>query len=558
MNVFFMTHPKLLYQAFPKLQIVFHFILLYNMIMPEKHGPRINEPVLPKETTELIHGQAKVIREMITRWNLDGIGVLSQPQKRDAEFFKNRKTLVSTSLDNTSLVLATANTGHDPQSTEIPLSVLIATPKGAEESGLLKDGSGTIYTDSFWMFEDGVFKYIVPSEPIVADGLVTSGDMKREDTSWSEINEPLNHLSNNKDLAKDVLIEAGVPVPEGVLLGRDDDLDEGIDTLLASYPDREWFVIKALHGAHGDGIYIIRRDHQAITARLATGISADREPRLVEERITPPPLATLMRPDDPNLSLFSNPDIDYNFRIFTTLDQSDPRVIDGLIRYIQQDPNNPISVNLSHIDVPAAEQKVDILRDDIKEAIYQIAINATKAICQKTDYSLDKDFRVAGVDIIIDSDGTIKVMEIGTDGIGAFEHIVMLDRKPLGSIKDILFPAWSSQLETNFHQRGTSNPEELTRLQTNGTDYELLTESYFALKNYTRAEDLIIANPENANDPELVVAMLQRIAIEGSGNFDRLEAYLLEQVGADPDNTALQGIYLDIMRTKILLSGNKL
>lgn len=498
--------------------------------MERQNRPDILE-LVSSETKELVKAQAAYIRSTIDEYKIKGFTVLANPEYRDARFFETRPTLALSGLTDIPLItLLGSNSNRSEDSTDLPITMLIApTPEGA---GLLMDDvTGTVWTDSFWVCENKRLKRIIPSRPIQADGvswMFDSSQLGELPIQDSVEEKEIDQLSDDKFITKEVLTEAGVPVPKGILISLEEDYWDKIQAFVDTNPEMDGYVLKGLHGAHGENVIIFEKDQvEDLMDWAGTTMEIDKGSAIVEERLVPPISPEL---EEICSTKPAYGGVDYNFRILVTLDRSNPQAFDGEIRFRRQD-RIPSGVNISNEDFPARAARLDILQNPaLVEEINRLAEEATSAICKKARESGKSIFGYMGVDIILDKNGTPHVIEVNGGGpVGGLSTLAKLDKKTPSSIKEKLIPFWTENLRKLMRQR-IDTPGQLRRLAYSFVDINGIFLSSFYAKDYVTAKKLIIELGRQGKHQPLRV--LDMLIYMGNQTSDLTEAsmYLQEEI----------------------------
>lgn len=502
---------------------------------------RTREQTSSLERANFINAQAARIRLFLEKVHLSHLEVSSVPEARDADFFKRRRTLAFSALDDIPLVLA-ASSKNEKTTPAKPVSLLVVSPKSETESGLIvNQRTRELYTDSFWICEDGKFSYIVPSRPVKIDGVNSMYDGARDDEAVQRPNKTILALSDDKHTSKEIMATAGLPVPKGVFIENHDQIENLLSDLRIATPHREWLVLKELHGSHGDHVEIFRKDSNALQERIAELLSSTHKPVMVEERIMPPPLSSLIESDDP---LLSDPAIDYNFRILVTMDPKKPRAIDGEIRYKIQS-RNPTPVNITHDSEPAEALPIDAIKNSkLIQTLYKQAELATKALCEAGGYVPGKDFAYTGVDIMLDSDLTSYILEINTGAVGGFATLARIRGKTIDSVGDVLIPEWHPRLKKNRRRSWMHLEPKFKRLDLSELDYQTIYSSYMDAENYKAAESFVLSIVGKVPDTQ-VARELYHITFKTS-EYDTAKQFINEALARDSENSSLTEMQKEI------------
>lgn len=479
------------------------------------------------EKADFLRRQGLFITNIVRDLNLDGILVNSEPEMRDTGYFKTRKTLAFSGVNDYSV--ATVLSGGESSS----LTIMLIMPTDTGSGILVDDTTKTIWTDSFWVLENGVFKYIRPTGPVPVDGLCAIFDLRRNDpiiNTHTEANNILFALADDKQKTKEVLEKAGIRVPRGIFLMPGDDIEKEIDLFIRTNSGMQGLVMKENHGSLGRGVSIFDMEEAGILKsrarrKIYSGFNAP--DLIIEERIIPP--SELLAIDGAEGQEF-----DYNFRVITTLDRDNPQVVDAEIRYRQKDDFDK-PVNLA-IDASAA--RTTALKDNsLVEKAFITAREATKAICKEVLDPGEMVLGIAGVDLINRDD--IYGIEVNTGSVGGFSTLVKLDKKPLGTVKDILIPAFLPYLGDHFAKRADVGSGNLRRLPYNASDYLALYRTMRLVEDYETAAKVLLEFgdkfPEDRGYIKYITGNL--VYIGGMiGNLDIALDYIDKTLRQMPDN----------------------
>src|SRR5579859_2252902 len=158
-----------------------------------------------------IANQGKYVERFLKELNLESIRVKPQGEIRDVSHFKDKKIVAYRGIWDIPIAILAASgipsTNHSDNQYQV---VLIApTKKG---SGLLSnDENGTLWTDSFWICENGVFNYIKPTQPVHIDALDCSFDNPRPDLAlwpFQRAQKRLSYIADDKQITREMLSRA--------------------------------------------------------------------------------------------------------------------------------------------------------------------------------------------------------------------------------------------------------------------------------------------------------------------------------------------------------------
>jgi hypothetical protein len=483
--------------------------------------------------------QGALLRLAINDLNLD-TSISRVPHRRDPEYFLNALTLAYTDISDISVAIA-ASSGLRRAD---PVSVMLVAPT-LDGSGLLVDDSTkSVWTDSFWVYEDGIFKYFRPGKPVQIDGVdFTMHDRDLDPTlaEFARIDKKLYQATDNKQWTKEVLTRAGIRVPRGILLRNftwgDRDL---IDQFLSDNPDIKSVVTKNPSGAHGDSVSMFNLADQedemgfnVLLNMLSDGTENGKlEDIILEERIVPPQLRSLRR--------IIGDRVDWNFRVLTTLDRDHPRVIDAEIRYGRLG-NNPINISNEYSQAQAVRAS-QLNNPRLIDRVYRVARAATRAVCREELCENDQTFGIAGNDLIVDKNGRVYVLEVNTNKAGGFGTLCRLDGKPLDGIRDVLIKDLRPKLEV-VHQGRVESPGNLRRVPFNSKDLSNLYWMLVKSRQYELAQDILLKlNDTKGVRVTYIAAQLVNLG-EHLGNFMLAEDFIGGELGKiNPENWLMRGV----------------
>lgn len=446
--------------------------------VPNVGEPRVAEVGLPhiaehtrapKFAETYMGGQAKIVRKYIERIGLD-LPVQDTAEEKDAGFFRDRKTYAYTAMNEIPLAIMASSEapGQD-------ISVLLITPK-EDESGILTDPTtGRFFSDSFWMVEDGVVKHIRPTQPVPIDHLAMEFDPDREDIA-AQVREQqetmyrFDDLTYDKERVKELMAQAGIAVPRGIFI-EGGDIDEVMaDFDAASTMFHGGIVFKENEGSGGVNVTRWDTEDPTMRERFLDVLGRTHNPErsyVVEELIRPKPNAEIARlvydeyvKGDPTLgpSAITANDVDYNFRILTTLGE-DPEVIDAEVRF-QHINAFPINVAKN-----AFVARLDVLKDpELVIRLEEAAKKMTAAVYGEVSGGRTSEASYCGVDLMLSADDEIVGIEVNSFRSGGFSSLTKVDGQPLAGISEIALPAFAPALEESFVTRPVEIPAALERV----------------------------------------------------------------------------------------------
>lgn len=444
---------------------------------------------------EIVELQAGFLRKKVDKLGLTGIDVDANTQIIAASDFRKIPSLGYTSLDELSIAIIASNGSKRFSAPSFAVTCMLILPT-LEGSGLLfSDSTRRLYADQFWVCENGMFQPTFPTEPIPIDGLDVSFDHFRKDPELEPYYKHHNELfkiTGDKNKTRQILAKAGVRIPSGILLEASQDTGEQIVTFLEQNPTARGLVLKALHGAQGKQVKLY--DIKDVNSLLEHFKISRLEQAVVEERIIPPTAPERL------LSLARYYGIekpDYNFRVITSLDREDPKVVTAEIR-LQEAGNKPVNISLG-----AKAARLNSLEStEAIRGIYSEAKDAVRAVCQEVLAPGEHMLGIAGVDVIQDEvDGKYKIMEVNTGFVGGFGTLCRFDGQPLSKIRDSLIPAYAPFLEAGFADRSDGLPNDLRRLPFSAEDLNNFFNFYTANNRYHQARQFLEDFEQSFNDP---------------------------------------------------------
>lgn len=211
--------------------------------------------------TGYVKGQAIFIREQLESLKIPGIEASEVAENRDVSSFSGKRVLALSSLADDNLSIAI---GAGQSSTLSDCMVIVVAPTD-DGSGILENKrTNRIYTDSFWVFENGGLHYIRPSLPLGIDSIQLMFEHDQRDSfsliGQYELSSRLHNLTDNKQTTREVLQKAGVRIPRGLFLESWSPESERAINDFINDPAVKGFVVKELTGAHGEGVIMFERD----------------------------------------------------------------------------------------------------------------------------------------------------------------------------------------------------------------------------------------------------------------------------------------------------------
>lgn len=486
---------------------------------------------LSLQETELVNSQALYLREQLESLSLNHLPVDNEPKFRNADFFAQRRTLAYTCLSDIPIAILASSGDKKLDISPQPVSTILIVPTIEGSGMLVDDESNTLLTDSFWVCEDGSFKYIKPSRPIPVDGVNIAFDSEREDPVLNVLvksSKELTNLAEDKKRTKEILASAGIPVPRGIFLTpEENNISEKIDAFLRTDPNMKGIALKGIYGARGDNVILFNIDEIDSLKEWAGKMIKDEITVIVEERIIPFSKIGL---DHEKFGIDPTKEIDYNFRVLVTLSSSETKIIDSEIRLAEKS-NNPVNISQG-AKAARTETYVD---SDIINQIHKVAKEATQILCQQVTRDGQDLLGFAGVDVMLDQKGNAVVIEVNCGPVGGFSTLVRLDKQPLDSIKDILIPASLPFLEKMFARRTPVKYEDLRRLPHNKNDQVDLCNSYLRNEKLHEAQTILLGLGNKYSDSAWVLPLLIKIA-NRLGLYDELLQYVDKRLEESPND----------------------
>lgn len=494
------------------------------MLEKLRHNP---ESLLTPDDRSIALHQARFLSTAIKNLNLNTkVRVDPRIQVRDENFFRNRRTMAYPGLDELSIAIVAASGDSRKDTSGSPLSTLLVFPTEKDSGLLIDDATGTVYTDSFWVCEDGKFQPIKTTSPVPINGVNVEFDSAAR---WNgnpnmehRLHVELSRLTNDKIKTREVLQKSGIPIPNGVdfASGSQETANERVDAFIEANPNANGFVLKKNHGSGGHGVTIFETMEANQLKKLLQDMLARGSDMLLEERIVPPQLSQLQ---DRRSEQYGN---DYNFRVILTADQSNPQVIDAEIRHRGKKGLFSEPVNISHDAKASRLSKLG--NPQLEEEIYDISQRATKAVCSEVFGDKAGAHGIIGVDVMIGEDGRVVILEVNSGMVGGFGTLSRLDKKPLKGIKQVLVPHSKSLLEEQFQARPTSTPEGLRRLPLTQRDRRNLYSFYAYGERWEDASNLLLEikkGDDSGEKAEPTIVGLIKLGRE-LGKFDMALSYL--------------------------------
>lgn len=423
---------------------------------------------------EFLFAQVLFLRNTLFGLKLDAhIQVSETPEVRSAEWFANKKALGLVGTYETPVVILTSSEDRSIPLEQRQVCALYVTPT-PEGSGLLvDDATGTVWTDSFWICEGGILKYIKPTQPVPLDGLERPSDSWREGIPYDKGVRLYEWVADQKYLTKGVLENNGIAVPKGVgfLPENAGQVASIIDNFFTANPYIRDIVVKSNFDSGGTRVLLMKNtshDLKMIAPMIERWISEYKWAFILEERIRPFPANRYVTGG----RFAENGDVDYNFRVLVTIDRENPQVIDSEVRFRSQSTDdNPVNIGL---DAIAARVSELALPSELEEKVYKTAKEAVQAMAELTLDPGEMVLGYSGVDLIFDQNGDVYVFEVNGTRSGGLSTLCRLDGKPLESVHSRLIPAYIPKLTENYAKRVPLKAVTLRRLPHNRSDIQIL------------------------------------------------------------------------------------
>jgi hypothetical protein len=503
---------------------------------------------------QFLNGQTLSLQNRLARTGLDeAVSVQSRTRIEDAACFDEQRTY-GYALDHAQYTRLTA---FASSGTDLPVTTVYIAPT-EHTSGLLKDTEGKLYTDSFYVTrkdEDGkpMIEHIKPSRPIPLDSIFVDPEDPILGKYLPERSRRVIEFTNDKHETKQVLAAAGINVPRDVLLTPDmsnAQIQQKYHQLATSLQPGSEVVFKPnTDYCCGEFVTMGNESSQQFCVTVMNNASQLREEgttALFEERIVPPSSPKLAQrindymdqvdPDGTHYTRLQPTDVDYNFRVITTLERN-PEVIDAEIRY-QQKSNQPVNRATG-----AGAVRTDFIQDpELVENVYDTAKQAVALIYQHVHKPDEPDFLpdFIGIDLIPNQERTIYVFEIqaGPQGFGT---LATIDRQLNQGISNVLIPAQMQALQEPFANRQPVAPESLTRIPDNQDTVLIRYRSYVRGGDYQNAQKLVytLVTEYNYWSPEEALQGFDELVAASNDNTIALQ-YVNKLLTEDPNNPTYQ------------------
>jgi hypothetical protein len=500
-----------------------------------------------------IRGQGLSIQNTLTQLGLP-IEVQPGTEQRDASHYKSQMTFGYVYDHSEDLLTAFASSGTKNP----PVSTVYIAPT-PDHSGLLREETtNQLYTDSFWATEKKqaeekpVIKHILPTQPIPLDGIFANPEDPVGE-HVAEMSREIFELTNNKHETKQVLAAEGINVPQGICIAPTmtrGEVERSYTNFISNIPPESEIVFKPNTGySHGNRVVLGDGYSPPFTREVnhhIRALSREGNSFLFEERIVPPPSQPLAQkindhldkidPDGTQYARLQPTDVDYNFRVITTLERN-PEVIDAEIRY-QQKSNTPVNSAKG-----AGVVRTDSLQDpELVESVYDTARKAVSAVYQHLSESGNPESlaEFIGVDLIPDRERNVYVMEVQW-GPGGFGSLARIDENPIQGIKDVLMPAQAEALQDQFSKRQPERERNLQRLPEDKTTEIIRYRSYILGADYINAQKVAytLATTYNYWSPIDALAEFTEL-LDPTGNNPYALQYVNDLLATDPDNPRYQ------------------
>lgn len=478
----------------------------------------------------MVVAQADSIKATLVELKIGYIPVRQDIYRRDADYYKERKTIAIAGMSEIPVALAVSG-GTKKGEAWKNTAVLLVAPIN-RGSGFLTDSKGQLFTDSFWVYENGVMKYVQPSKPIPVDYVSTIFDEKRDQAHIGKVNEgrkKIYDVASNKIRTKALLERHGIKVPNGFVIQSNTDVLEQFDQYVNSTPNAKGYVHKTGTGSHGEGVSIFRRDQiDEMRLYIEDHFSWNEEFSIVEERIVPPPLDSLKAK---RFKIPKKAAVDYNFRILVTLSKQ-PTAIDGEIRF-KKDDTAPVNISYEYGGAKAG--LLDLLGNESEVLeLYDLAQRSTKIVMEEAGVE-EVEGAIAGVDIIKGEDG-FYVLEVNAgEAVGGFGTLTRLHRAQLASVKDIMLPLWEEQAQQNFLNRRDFDQADIQRLPLNKTDIDDIWNAFNASNNYSKLWNMLLTLGHTYEDQNFILHSMMYL-VSKTNDFLTAKRYVEKGIARNDQN----------------------
>ncbi len=448
----------------------------------------------------IFKGYSRTIKDALEIVGMGDVQVSNNPEFVDASIFEGCLTvgLEGDFMDSDRSLMFVSSDGASYGG--IPIKCFLIPP--SMEGGLWADeSSNATATDFFYAFFGNQVKLVHTNKPVPLDGFFPywlwgdngpssclDGYKGPESVLIQGVpDSKLSEICRDKLLTKPLLEKAGIEIPAYYTLTPTD--HKKLPRVIRKFQQTThatYFVVK---GAIGDAGYYVKMfpgNQVEEAANYANQLSTHVKRVFLEKRIFPFGL----KDQDNDL-------VDWNVRALVTVSPH-PQWIDGLVRYSKMGLEN---VNVSHGADRANLESICSITGASFGRIKETAIAAARSIYDevlRTGNRLPAGF--VGVDIIPNASGYF-VIEINHGLVGGFGSIARIKRKPVDSMRNILFKGIGPFLLENRNKR-KQNPN-YKRIPPTVYDYGDLA-NVFAEKNHYRTAVSILEHalrifPKNAD-----------------------------------------------------------
>jgi hypothetical protein len=425
-----------------------------------------------------LEAQIPNLRVTLLHLGLAKIPVKKEINLRSSQDFIDQKILALGTADENNVAIAAASA--DALGPEAGVIIIAPTREG---SGILEDKeTGILYSDTFWIFEDGQFQLTRTTSPVQIDDLHTVYDDKRDIARLAgkqEQRAALHELSNNKHKTREALEKAGIRIPRGVLL-RNWTNHTARDISEFSQKSVDGVVLKDLYGAHGEGVVMFdREDLDGMFDFAGTVLEEFGGSLIMEERIVP-----LVTPEQKaKFEIPEDQELDWNFRVLVTADTQFPEYLDSEVRYKVKN-NHPVNITYEDEEERASAALTNefLLDPGLIDDVHETAIAATRVVCQEALQPGEQTppGELVGVDLMVDRQGRVYVIEVNAGGpVGGIATLTRLHKAPLNFLREKFLPGWEAQVEKG-ERRVVLDAKVIDRVRHSSVDELLLFDSLAA------------------------------------------------------------------------------
>ena len=505
---------------------------------------------LPIELARVVKAQAKGLETTLQKLNIQSIPVSTEIRKLtgdETSRFAQSLTFGIVGTDDIPLSLLIAgplqNTAVTP-----PITPLLLLPT-ADGMPLLTDSKSNLnYVDGFWAMDKGTLQYMQPASPIRLDGLLTAYDFPKDFAPFTRItdtHEQLKEVTDNKWRTKQTLYEAGIAVPDGIFISKEDPetiavrlqtLGKQSDLTGTPFDISSGFVIKSNTGSQGREVKLFAPEQIEEAEAFAKELFSEGLDIIIEQRILPKsfPDRRKVRVD---LAGALGTAIDYNVRVLTTAHQTDPQVIDAEVRYDAMG-QNPVNIS----QTAGALRLPEVYTPDDIDTIEKAAIKATAVLCQKTSNPEQILAGIAGLDIILSEQGIPYVIEANSGAVGGFGTLTRLDGTPLPSVADVLYPSFREFLVYNYRQAknlldtGLYQAPQMSRMPLDIVDRVYLANLFLSSEDHEAMGKIVSSVLRTATDNDRWWLLALARTFDVNGFADDAEKLIKKAWTFDPED----------------------